>query len=307
MGDSEKRASPPDSAALRLWQRIPLVIRAIAVGFIVFALVGQVARILVLSLIPAPWSIAVMGGVLWVYCKYFSGSWWPKSTQEARRDRFRATRVARSIWTWSLFAAMLGVVVVEAGFVVTFRVVEFPAEAWSAGYNLSAAPLWMSWLLVVTVALVAGITEEVGFRGYMQVPLEKRYGPEAAITIVSIVFVIMHLNQAWAPPVLIHLFVMSVLWGILAYASGSLIPGMISHTVADVCNFAYWWTDVAGTFDKRPIAETGIDAHFIVWAVILVSSVALFLWAARKALPIRRHSIGGSEDLRAGNSAEPAD
>ena len=95
-------------------------------------------------------------------------------------------------------------------------------------------------------------------------------------------------NQAWAPPVLFLLLAISVLWGILAYTSGSLIPGMISHTVADVFNFSYLWTDVAGTFDKRPIAETGIDAHFVVWVLVFVASVALFCWAARKTLAARR-------------------
>ena len=77
----------------------------------------------------------------------------------------------------------------------------------------------------VLAALVAGITEEVGFRGYMQVPLGKRYGPAIAITIVSIVFVLAHLNQAWAGGILIILFIISVLWGVLARVSGSLIPG----------------------------------------------------------------------------------
>jgi len=185
-------------------------------------------------------------------------------------------------------AAMLVVVVMESGFVVTFRILKFPAEAWTLGYDFSAVPLWLAWLLVVMAALVAGITEEVGFRGYMQVPLEKRYGSVVGITIVSMVFVVFHLHQAWAPPVLFLLFAISVLWGILAYTSGSLIPGMISHTVADVFNFSYWWTDVAGTFDKRPIAETGVDAHFVVWVLVFVASVALFSWAASKTLAAGR-------------------
>jgi membrane protease YdiL (CAAX protease family) len=288
MNDSDKTRQHSDSAMLRFWQRIPVVIRAIVSGLFVFAIAGSVARMVVLVLIPAPWSVVVMGGVLWAYWKYFSGSWWPKSTAEARSNRFRATGLSAGVWKWILMAAMLVVVVFESGFVVTFRILEFPAEAWALGYDFSAAPLWLAWLLVVMAALVAGITEEVGFRGYMQVPLERRYGSVVGITIVSIVFVVFHLNQAWAPPVLFLLFAISVMWGILAYTSGSLIPGMISHTVADIFNFSYWWTDVAGTFDKRPIAETGIDAHFVVWVLVFVASVALFSWAARKTLAAGR-------------------
>jgi hypothetical protein len=99
---------------------------------------------------------------------------------------------------------------------------------------------------------------------------------------------VLHLNQAWAPFVLFHLFVIGVMWGILAYTSGSLIPGIISHTVTDIFSFSYWWTDVAGTFDKRPIAETGIDSHFTVWVLIFVASVVLFIGAAGRTLSARR-------------------
>jgi membrane protease YdiL (CAAX protease family) len=287
MHNSDQMTQDSSSTLLRFWRRIPVLIRAIAVGLFVFAIVGSAARIVIFALIPAPWSIIAMGIVLWVYWKYVSGSWWPKSTQAARRSCFRATKLSTGVWIWSLIAAMLAVVVVESGFVVTFRILEFPAGAWTLGLAFSTIPVWLAWLFVFMASLVAGITEEVGFRGYMQVPLEERYGPPAAIVIVSVVFLLFHLNQAWAPPVLLHLFVISVLWGILAYTSGSLIPGMISHAVADIFNFSYWWTDVAGTFDKRPLAETGIDLHFVVWALILVASVALFAWAARKTLAAR--------------------
>jgi membrane protease YdiL (CAAX protease family) len=290
MNDSDQVTQPSDSTIIRFWQRIPVVIRAIALGFFVFAISGSVARLVIFTLIPAPWSIVAMGGVLWIYWQYFSGSWWPESTAKARSRNFRATKLSAGVWKWSLIAALLAGVVFESGFVITFRIIEFPAEAWTLAYDFSAVPPWMAWLFIVMAALVAGITEEVGFRGYMQVPLERQYGPLVGITIVSIVFIVSHLNQAWAPPVLFLLFAMSLLWGILAYTSGSLIPSMISHTVADIFNFSYWWTDVAGTFDKRPIAETGIDSHFAVWVLIFVASVALFSWAARRTLAARRQA-----------------
>jgi len=52
---------------------------------------------------------------------------------------------------------------------------------------------------------------------------------------------------------------------------------------------------VAGTFDRRPIAETGIDAHLIVWVFTFVASVALFSWAARKTLAARRQEFGDQD------------
>jgi membrane protease YdiL (CAAX protease family) len=288
VNDSKKPGQSSDSALIRFWYRIPIVIRAILVGFIVFALAGSVVWTMTMMLIPAPWSLVVMAGVLWVHVKYFSGSWGPKSTAPSRKACFRTTRMPARLWFWSISAALLAVVVIQSGIVATFRFIPFPDETWNLGIDFSAIPLWMAWLFIIMASLVAGITEEVGFRGYMQVPLEKRYSPVEAIILVSLVFVAAHLNQAWAPQVLVHLFLISVMWGVLAYAAGSIIPCIISHVITDIFNFAYWWTDVGGRFDKRPISETGIDTHFIVWILILVVSVALFCVSTRKTLLIRR-------------------
>jgi membrane protease YdiL (CAAX protease family) len=139
-------------------------------------------------------------------------------------------------------------------------------------------------------SLVAGICEETGLRGYMQVPLERHYGSGVGITIVSTVFLVFHLNQAWAIPILLHIFALSALLGILAYASRSLIPSMIGHTVMDIFNFSYWWTDIAGRFEMQTIAETGIDYHFIVWSLIFGASIVLFFCTARKTMAIRQQT-----------------
>jgi hypothetical protein len=41
----------------------------------------------------------------------------------------------------------------------------------------------------------------------------------------------------------------------------------------DIGLFAYWWTQIAGTFSQRPIAESGLDksayAEVLVFAVVL--------------------------------------
>jgi membrane protease YdiL (CAAX protease family) len=181
---------------------VPVVIQAIVVGFLV-AEVGIMTWMASLMLVPGIWPLVVMGGALCAYCVYWSGRGWPKATREARRERFRALRLPRAVWAWGLAAAMLFVVVWQSSLVLTFRFVEFPAERFDRGFGFDDIPPWVAWMFIVMSALVAGICEEVGFRGYMQVPLEKRYGPRVAIAITSLVFVIFHLNQAWALPVLL--------------------------------------------------------------------------------------------------------
>ena len=248
MTDSGSSMQPSTSLLLRSWQRIPVLIRAVVTGLVV-STVGALGWPLLAAAIPGPWSILVMGGLLWLYWKYFSGSWWPRSTAAARRDRFRGVRPPATVWRWSMVAALLFVVGAQAAFVVTFRIIEYPADRFTEEYAFDTLPLAVAWLAILMSSAVAGICEETGFRGYMQVPLERRYGPRVAITITSVMFVLVHLEQAWAAPLLLHLFAMSSLLGILAYASGSLIPGIVGHAVMDIFNFSYWWSDVAGKWE----------------------------------------------------------
>lgn len=287
MDNLDRQTRSSNSALISYWQRIPLAVRAIISGLFVSTL-GVYSWLVIGSFIPGPWSIVVMGGVLWLYWKYFSGSWWPKSTVDARKKRFRAVKMPAAVWKWGLVAAILIVAIWQSGMVLTFRIIEYPTEAFTAGYNLEAMPIWLAWLMVIMSSMVAGICEETGFRGYGQVPLEERFGPGIAITIVSIMFLIVHLQQVWAPTVLFHLLSLSVLLGILAYVSGSLLPSIVAHTSLDIFNFSYWWTDIAGKFDKRPLAETGIDAHFILWMLTFLASVVLFSWAVSKTLAAHR-------------------
>ena len=160
---------------------------------------------------------------------------------------------------------------------------DFPADKFSQEYGfIESIPPWAGWLAIIMISAVAGICEEIGFRGYMQVPLEKRYSPLISIALVSVVFVLVHLHQAWSGPIMVHIFVISVLFGSIAYYSGSLIPGIIAHFIMDVFNFSFWWTDLGGQFNKKTLAHTGIDSHFIFWLIVLVLSVISFIIILRK-------------------------
>jgi hypothetical protein len=73
MTDLDRQMQSSDFAMIRFWQRIPLVIRAIVSGIFV-STIGVYAWLAIGTLIPGLWAIVVMGGVLWLYWKYFSGS-----------------------------------------------------------------------------------------------------------------------------------------------------------------------------------------------------------------------------------------
>jgi membrane protease YdiL (CAAX protease family) len=274
----------------RLWHHLPVVVQAIILGIIVCE-IGIIAWLVTIGLIPAPLSFIIMIIVFWVYWKYFSGNWGPKSTVEARKLSFRSVKMSTSVWKWGLVAALLLVIIVQSGLILTFRIIDFPAESFTV-IDYESYPIWFVIIFILMAAFEAGMFEEVGFRGYMQVPLEKRYGSLVGVTIVSVMFVVFHLHQVWAAPILIHLFVISVLFGVLSYTSGSLIPGIISHLIIDIFSWSYWWSGVAAKFEMRTIFEVGVDNHFILWVIILGFSTGLFLWITYKLALVREQTKG---------------
>ena len=178
----------------------------------------------------------------------------------------------------------------HAAIVVLFRLVPFPAPAFRAGYDLSFLPSpQMRWVAVLLSAASAGICEETGFRGYLQSPIEMRHGAAPAILISSLLFTLVHTTKEWSTIGTVPIvFGAGLLLGALAWASGSLVPGFVGHTVMDVGLFAYWWSQIAGTFSQRPVAETGLDGTFPVEGAVLAGALAMTLVAIRKLRGIPR-------------------
>ncbi len=285
----ENKALNPAAGLAKLWQRTPVLVKAIVLGFLVNT-VGVFNVLIFTSLLPLPAAFIAIPTFLFLYWKFFSGSWGHNASKETRKKYFRVNTLSRAQWSWSLLAAVLLVILFQAGMVVTFRLIEFPAEQFTSVYGLDALPVGIAWVAIIFSAFSAGLCEEAGFRGYGQVPLEKRYGPVVAILIGSVLFMIAHLHQAWAPPVLLHLFGGAVFIGTLAYTSGSLIPGIIAHTLLDIINFSYWWSDVAGKFKYQTIAQTGVDTHFIISTLVFISATASFIWSVRKVAALREEN-----------------
>jgi membrane protease YdiL (CAAX protease family) len=88
--------------------------------------------------------------------------------------------------------------------------------------------------LVVMGALVSGVVEEAAFRGYLQSRLEE-FGPTYAILVTSAVFVLAHVTHGVVAMLLMApgYFVASLLYGALAWRTGSILPGMALHVTGD--------------------------------------------------------------------------
>ncbi len=200
--------------------------------------------------------------------------------------------VARAM-ALGIVAAFFFAATVHAAIVLLFRLVPFPTAEFRRGYDFSFIPsLPLRWLAVVFSAASAGICEETGFRGYMQQPLEQRYGAPIAILVSSVFFMALHLTKDWATAGMVPIvFGAGVLLGLLAWSAGSLIPCIIGHTMMDVGLFAYWWTGIAGDFTARPITETGVDQAFFIACAAFAISLAAVLLAISKLRGLRPSGI----------------
>ena len=263
------------------WTKLPVSLRAVILGLLIALIPANVWPPLLVSMgvpLAAILELIFLGLYLW----WTSGGGPPARTRAVRAVAFRAGQLSPGQWLWGMIAALSFAATVHASIVLLFRFVPFPTEAFRHGYDLSFIPsLPLQWIAVVVSATSAGICEETGFRGYMQQPIEQRYGALVAILVSSFFFMLLHLSKAWAMVGMVPIvFGAGILLGVLAWSSGSLIPSMLGHVVMDIGLFAYWWTGIAGNFTARPIAETGMDKSFLITCTVLAATLTLVLFAA---------------------------
>jgi membrane protease YdiL (CAAX protease family) len=269
----------------------------------IVAIVGAIAGGLIVGMVPANvWLVFLIALKLPVLVAaaaellFLAGYiWWarsggpPRRLQAIRADYFRVRSLSAAQWFWGIVAALSFAVTVHAAIVLLFRFIPYPAEAFRQGYDLSFIPTrQLQYLACVISALSAGICEEIGFRGYMQRPIEKRHGALLAILISSVFFTLLHLTKGWALIGMVPIvFGAGLLLGSLARASGTLWFGILGHRLMDIGLFLFWWTQVAGTFHQQPISQTGIDRAFIWECAVFAAALGIVLGATAKLLKLR--------------------
>jgi membrane protease YdiL (CAAX protease family) len=80
-------------------------------------------------------------------------------------------------------------------------------------------------LLIMGVVIIASISEEILFRGFLQVSLERKGDITRAVILSSVTWTIIHVNPYWA----IQIFITGVIIGFLAWRTNSVYPTMIVH------------------------------------------------------------------------------
>jgi hypothetical protein len=295
---------------LALWYRLPTSVRAI-LGGAALAAAGTTPWALLASANLAhapsvPWAVPPTALWLWLLWRWARGAGWPRETARARRDAVRANRVPDDAWGAALLAGLLGLGAVTLLMQVTNRLVALPPQRVS---DLSRVPTPTVLLLLATGAAVAGIVEEMAFRGVMQRGLERRHGPVAAILATGLLFGLAHFGHPEVGVALLPYYMaVAAVYGTLAYLTDSILPGLALHaggnlflSVLQVLGGATRAEWQAPATPAPTVWATGPDAAFwgavVGTAVVGAAAVGAFVALAavtRDARSARSDAVAGA-------------
>jgi sodium transport system permease protein len=189
-----------------------------------------------------------------------------------------ATLVATRWLTGSLAAlgvvrprgrAVVGAVLIGASFWYVNLRLSLPVAEWLGGEE-ELARFQSRWLtdrdlgaMVVTLAVVPGLCEELLCRGLLARALAGRYRTWIAVAASAVAFSLLHLSLPRALPT----FSLGLVLGWVALASGSLWPSVIAHTINNAVAIAI----AQGSLG--PLATAIRDHHALALGVAAASSL----------------------------------
>jgi uncharacterized protein len=211
------------------------ILRAVVSGILI-AVVGVAPWIILAPLNRTfhpelPWAAVVVTLYLVVLLLWLNGGGWPRAHASVRRFNLRWWRPDKGAWSGENRTIIIGLMLLLVGMNVLWIAVS--PEQPIADLSAYPTPAYRISILIMG-ALVSGVVEEAAFRGYLQSQLE-HIGASFAIVVTSIVFVLMHITHGIAALLSVApgYFVASMLYGLLAQRSGSIVPGMILHVLGD--------------------------------------------------------------------------
>ena len=152
-------------------------------------------------------------------------------------------------------------------------------------------------LLILFAAVMPGLTEELFFRGYVRVGLERRFGFAVAIFVPALIFAFIHGDPMHATAVL----PLGLWFGCLAWWSRSVIPSIIAHFVNNlfaIFNARYATALEEGGVDLEPAADAaaGPLSEITILATAGYAGCFLMLVAGAFCLSQERRSERVSSD-----------
>jgi membrane protease YdiL (CAAX protease family) len=242
--------------------------------------------------VSVPWAVLPMAAYLWGYWTFIRGDWgWPENAAMRRHD-VRSNALPGGIWPVALVAGLIGFGALLAFVAAMGRVVPLPESA-PIPTPAGMPPVTMFMLLTMS-SVVAGVTEEAAFRGYMQTPIEERYGLPLAILVNGSMFGLLHFpNHPDAVLTMLPYYVaVAAVYGGLTWAANSILPSLVLHVAGDVWSLGRLWMTGRPEWQLSSsppalIRETGVDRSFLIAITSLVTLTVLTIAGYRAVRRMR--------------------
>jgi membrane protease YdiL (CAAX protease family) len=254
------------------------ILLAIVTGVAVLVTGNWIALLVNLQLsggATVPWSIVPVAIYLWAWWQFLSGRWAAADGGPARGALLRANRVPRGLWLPALGAGLLGFAALLTLLTLAARLVDLPPGMPIA--TPPGMPVLTVVLLLTTQSIIAGVTEEAAFRGYMQSLVERRHGLLLAILVNGILFGLLHFGNHPRDVLLMLPYYVAVaaVYGGLTWATDSILPALVLHSAGDVVVLVRWWATGLPEWQLSRGAPPGSSITLAL--VLVVLSVATVL------------------------------
>jgi membrane protease YdiL (CAAX protease family) len=214
-----------------------------------------------------PWAIVPMAIYLGVYWAFISGAIGPGDSAATRRENLRARSLSPTVWAAAIVAGLIGFGAVLALTAVMARLIVMPA---SQIVTPPAMPAATAVVLLAMSSVVAGVTEEAAFRGYMQSPIERQYGLAVAILVNGAMFGLLHFpTHPGAVVVMLPYYIaVAAVYSGLTWATNSILPALALHVGGDIWSLVRLWATGKAEWQRSDAAQTlvwdgGIDTSFV--------------------------------------------
>lgn len=244
------------------------------VAFLITVVTGGVWSLLVaINLMTSPqipWAVVVMALLMWGMWQYLGGRGQPHRTSATRHTYRRANSVSGPVFGWSLVAGLLGVGAMIEGWIVLAQLVKLPANLLP---DYTKYPVFTVIITLVMASLVTSVAEETSFRGYFLLRLERQFAVPVAIVIASVVIAPAHgLTQGFMWPTLLFYFLVDLMFGVMAYLTNSILPGIVVHSIGLFIFFSVVWPNDA---TRSQISERGADGWY--WGQVALTLILIAL------------------------------
>jgi membrane protease YdiL (CAAX protease family) len=237
-----------------------------------------------------PWAVLPTALYLWVYWRFIGGSWGSADDAAMRRANLRANRLSAGVWGAALASGTVGFGALLALLVLSARLVRLPAG--SPIDTPPEMPAITAALLLSMQSIVAGVSEEAAFRGYMQSMIERRHGVILAVVANGILFGLLHFGNHPRDVLLMlpYYVAVSAVYGGLTWATDSILPAVVLHSVGDIVVLTRWWLTgkpewLIGATEPSRVWDSGVDGAFlaaVIVAVVLAATTATAYVALRR-------------------------